>query len=264
MALTNEEITYFNEGIDVLFKKKPSKNKALSYIKKDSSNEEILNKLNKFLKKDFITAASSAGIKTPNSLMPLGSGDVSKVHTFVGCHSDHKVVNNKRNINEAVEDLSEDVDTLKNNYGSIETKLEEHNQSISNLYNILHISNTAEAVEINTINEKVDTALNILGSSSYIANQELKTVISCTRSEGIYKLGDIIAQIKNGSILEKEKAFSDCISWTNNKKIDHYLTPTGDAENCTPLIPAGLILTECLEALDLSMNSPYASAQSAS
>lgn len=256
MALTNEEITYFKKGIEALFKKKPSKNKALSYINNDSSNEEVINNLNKFLKKDFITAASSAGIKTPNSLMPLGSGDVTKVHDFVGCHSDHGVANNKKNINEAVEDLSEDINIIN-------SKIKSHDNSINNLHDILHISNTAEAVEIDSINAKADTALNTLGTSTYKITGEPKIVTSCKRINKVYELGKIIAK-GDPSIIGILKAFFDCSNWTNNKTIDHYFTITGDTSGCSPLLPNELVFSECIGALGISIDSIYASAQSGS
>ncbi|MCT4634844.1 MAG: hypothetical protein N4A31_01170 [Rickettsiales bacterium] len=142
MPLTSEEITYFNNGINAVLKKETSKNTARSYIQESSSSEEVLAKLEKLIKKDFIATASSKGIPTPGSLISKSSSDLAKIQTFVGYtpppttgKSTTSVDQPGTNMLESVNLLSDNIADIHAKDGARDAKLKSHDDSISSMGN---------------------------------------------------------------------------------------------------------------------------------
>ena len=245
MPLTSEESQYFKDGIDALLKKAQSKNTARSYVQDNLSSKEVLDKLTAFIKKDFVAAASAAGLQTPSSLIAMSDSDLAKVQAFVGYtppSSSHP--------SEAAPNLLETLTSINGNVETMCERVDDHSKDIENIYNILNISSTAEILEIQAINIKAEKALELLGTPPAII--ELRTVTSCIFDGKSYKLGNVIAK-SDASSFGITAALLACLQWQRSRE-DHYLTSTGDVKDCSFLLPPSEILSECMGALGFSIN----------
>jgi hypothetical protein len=259
MPLTNEEYNYFTKGI-ATFRSLEVKTESLEALQYPRSSEAVIKDLNDAVNGDFIAIISAKGIQTPASLISQSNSDIAKIQTFVGYTpppTDTPSPSNEQpgeNMLESVNMISSRIDDIVAKDEVSDAKLKEHDESINNIYDILHISNTAEAVEIHTINAKDNTAHNTLGTPTYKITGEPKIVTSCKRINGVYELGNVIAQ-GNPSILGIFKAFFNCSAWNNQKTIDHYFTTTGDITGCSPLLPSESVFSECIGALGISIDN---------
>lgn len=255
MPLTSEENQYFKDGIDALLKKAQSKNTARSYVQDNLSPKEVLDKLTTLMKKDFIAAASAIGLQTPSSLVAMSNSDLAKVQAFVGYTPPSPYNPSDPSLEQP--NIADTIKTLYNNFDyicaekeKICKKLENQNQSITNIYNILNISSTTEAVEIHNINTKSDKALELLGTPPSLENPRIVT--RCIFDGKSYKLGNVIAK-SDASSFGITTALLACLQWQKTKE-DHYLTSTGDVKDCSFLLPPSEILSECMGALGFSID----------
>jgi len=135
--------------------------------------------------------------------------------------------------------------------GTVTGALVELNQDVNNLYKLLGGNSSTIIPDVNAINEKVNDALNIIGTSYSIVGTPT-TVTSCIVKEKTKVLDRVIAQGDN-SILGVFKAYFDCSIWASSAN-DHYLTITGDSSGCGGLIPIGAVFSTCIKAMNISIS----------
>ncbi len=234
MPISNEEKQYLQDGVNILFTKTTSKTTALRYIQDDLSLEEILSKLNRFLKKDFVATASANGIITPNSVVYISSSDVPKMQSFVGYQSAATLPEDQQNL---VDSLS----ALSNSLNNLNRTTQAENQ-------ILNYEIEALKKSVTHIHRALGIKHNTKNNSHDIKNTTIVT--SCKYSQGTYTLRNIIAKAEN-SRLDMLKASIKCSKWAA-KKEDHYLSTTGDISDCGPYIPPEMAYSECLSAIGIS------------
>lgn len=154
MPITAEEKQYLTDGVTVLLKKPVFRNKALGYIQDNLSLSDIVSQLSAYIKKDFVAAASAAGIKTPSAAVAISQSDISQMQTFVG-YTATPLSSDQLNI----------MDTLK-----------------------------ATSERIDCVNTQAINSLHILGANNYKIIDNPKIVISCSFDGKIFSLGDVIAK----------------------------------------------------------------------
>lgn len=225
MALTQEEIEYFNNGINALCKKATTKAKAKTYINPELSSKEVLDKLSEYLTKDFVSSTSALGINIPSSVLVQSKSDIAQIQVTVG------MVPNE---NSNSPNIMSDVDFLKNNVEIVDNSLNSLTTQIVNIENLLA--------------GKYNHNFN----DQFIVTSKNTTLTACILRNNHFVLGEKITESHN-TILGILKIILDCVAWAN-KKNDHFFTTDGTVESCSNYIPDCQAFTKCVGALGVNID----------
>lgn len=239
MALTQEEIDYFNAGIDALCKKDTTRAKARTLIDRNKSPKEVLDKLNIYLQKDFVPSSSALGIKAPDSILTISNSEIAKIQVTVGM-----VPNQYSNTSSVMNDI----DSLKTNTTCLRTDY----NSLRDELTIVNINQTSLATRVDNIQNLLAEEFDYNFDNKFIVETKNITLIGCIRKQNTFILGDVITQSYD-SMLGILKIVFDCSSWAN-KKIDHFFTSDGTVGGCSDYIQDCNAFTRCIEAVGVNIS----------
>ncbi|MEK6734093.1 MAG: hypothetical protein AABY27_03205 [Pseudomonadota bacterium] len=250
MAITNEQVQYFNDAIQAVFEKRVFRNTALDYIVTNADLNTVLAELNDLLGQDFIATASALGIHTPQSIINKSNSDVSRIHAYTGYTS--PTYGETSVTQKIAEDVGASVKTIQTQIGdttylglfqtpTIMGGLKELSEGVNEIASITGIDIAIETKNL----------LSNYGIAEYEVTSTPKTITRCIPTgNNQFTLGSVVAT-GDKKLLGIIKAMFDCSAWANEIN-DHYFT-TGTAEQCSVLIPESRVFTMCLSGLNINV-----------